>query len=787
MKMPTNKHPIVLMLVLTGTLAISTAGCETLERAATKIKKFKNNITATVQTKAAAVSFDSRDLRFARQQFDLQQYEAAEYYLKKTLMLDPEDPEALALLPWVYFYQKRYDKALLAFEQTLVFDPRNVEALTGSGWCRYALQNYEGAWENFTLAERGGKNLFQIHKGKGFVHLAQGRSVQAAEEFLNIYSPGEIKIILGLWNRHRKESPLVLPALLPSSPDSLSLFGLPVEHPRYRSVLLDPIRTQDPLLDKAWKHFNNQSYKRALELFASRGGSVDAGNGAAWCYLMTGQIMEAENRFREIIRTHPKFMGAVKGLAKVEEEKAAKLARVNFYTDRGKFSIAEKKFKVLAEKFPGWPAPLVQLGNVELARDQAGAARDYFLEALQLAPNHPPAVAGQEKAQKILVYDLYRADRALKAGNYKLASQIYFDYIQEHPDDSNEFLAHAYNRLGWSQYQKGQYILAIEKFQHAQSHQDYYLDSIKGQGFSYFQTANFSQAIPLLRTVHQAHPEDHEIAGKLDMSILKSWNPDRSQTYFEQALLQNPLRGSLYVGMGWIHYKKNKPDLAVEYFLKAISLDPDFALDDEFVQMLNNERFGWQVYNRLGWTHYHKGNYSKSMTMFQIALKDQPNKSEARKGMGYNLFQLKKYGEAKTFLEGCLAINPYPNPVLEKVADKDNTTEIETTPRTKLGRIYFLQNDYKKAITEYRQELSLNLNQAEAYDGLGWAYLKTNQLTEARAAFTTAIRLRPLNPLPQKGLSQVKHLVALRNTQKIKPLSLSRLKTSTSEKISPAR
>ncbi|MCH7501023.1 MAG: hypothetical protein IH886_13640, partial [Nitrospinae bacterium] len=55
------------------------------------------------------------DLEFALEQFKANQFEVAEYYLKKSLMESPENPQAIRFLPWTYFFQKRYDKALIAF------------------------------------------------------------------------------------------------------------------------------------------------------------------------------------------------------------------------------------------------------------------------------------------------------------------------------------------------------------------------------------------------------------------------------------------------------------------------------------------------------------------------------------------------------------------------------------------------------------------------------------------------------------------------------------------------
>ena len=60
------------------------------------------------------------------------------------------------------------------------------------------------------------------------------------------------------------------------------------------------------------------------------------------------------------------------------------------------------------------------------------------------------------------------------------------------------------------------------------------------------------------------------------------------------------------MGLGWLIHRDGNSDLAIEYFLKAISLDPNFALTSEFKALLAKKRFGWQIYNKFGWAYYEK-------------------------------------------------------------------------------------------------------------------------------------------------------------------------------------
>ena len=382
---------------------------------------------------------------------------------------------------------------------------------------------------------------------------------------------------------------------------------------------------------------------------------------------------------------------------------------------------------------------------------------------LEKEPNNPIALNGLEQILKAVDKYLYKADQALKKGDYKTAALIYYDYVQEDDDwPSKKFhIAHAYNGLGWSQYKKKQYDYAIKKFIKSIQHKDYKINASKGLGLSLYALNQFREAIPYLETVLNHDPSNKEIAYKLDWAILQSETPQNAKIYFENILKEHPLLASPYMALGWIHYKNKNPDLAIEYFLKAISLDPDFALTPKFITLIAKERFGWQVYNSLGWAYFQNGKINKAMAMFKKSLKIQPNRSEARKGIGYINFQLGHHQKAEEMFIQCLTLNPTPNPVNELVTGMNAIAPfmLQTTPRTKLGRIHLTHGDNQKAIEQFMKELKLQSHQSDAYDGLGWAYLAQQRELEARSAFKMAIRLEPLNNSAHKGLRKAKEVI----------------------------
>jgi tetratricopeptide (TPR) repeat protein len=748
-------------------LIVLGAGCSTLEKSYQKTRKAMTNLVNSAEdTYRPALGLDNDvDLQFAKHQFNRREYATSEFYLKKTLANNPENREAIQLLPWTYFFQKRFDKALASFKQAHTLHRKNPFPLLGMGWASFSLKQYQKALESFERAERFAPNSYEIHKGKAFIYLEQRRSQLAKEELDKIFSPIKVAELLEAWDLTNRDDTTMRWEIVPSNPESNSIFTLPVEFPRYRSLLLGMPSEDVEDMDLAWESYYQGKYTKAAKLFSSlaRSNSLDAVNGLAWSLLQSKQINKSEKAFKEILELYPRFIGAFKGLKEIEEIKKHQAVYVQNYIDMGKYQLAANKLDDLLDRYDDWAHLYNQYGKIFLARKEFKRAREYFLDAQKYSPDDSTSKLGMEQVQLALDKQLYKADQAFKKGDYKLSTIIYHDYVGDDTWPSPQFnLAHAYNGLGWSQFYKKQYEYAINKFLKSIEHDDYMASSAKGLGLSLFAIKNYSDAIPYLEMALKFDPADKDLAYKLDWSILRSESLSFAQQYFEKVIKEHPLRASPYMALGWIHYNFRNPDLGIEYFLKAISLDPDFAMTPEFIALLEKERFGWQVYNSLGWTYYQNQLNDRAMQMFKYSLKIQPNKSEARKGMGYIYFRLGKYDSAITMLEQCLALNPEPNPVFEQVTGSNAIGPflMQTTPRTKLGRMLYIKENILSAINYFNEEIRRNPSQPDAYDGLGWAYLKQGRTLEARTAFTTAVRLEPLNNSAQNGLVKSKHAIA---------------------------
>jgi len=733
-----------------------------------------------------------KDLKAAQYRYNLQEYPETEFYLKKTLLQLPDEPSALKLLPWTYFYQRKFDKALLAFERNQAINRRDPDTLSGMGWCYLAMNNFKQALETFAEAEKYSPDGHEVHKGRAIIYLKQKNPARALPSLGKIYTPREIENILAFWKSESEKISASSYPVLPNDSGTSSLFTLPVDGPRYQSMLwgLNRPTNKSPELETAWRYYRQGLYRRALTAFKnlpkSMNQTLDAQNGLAWSYLRTKKIQKADRMFNRIAKTYPKFIGVIKGLQESEHLKMRKANFAQYYLDLNKLKIAEKKFDALVKEFPDWPYSYVQLGKIAIKINDYEMAQNLFLKALELDPKNKGGLLGMEALLKIREPDLYAANQALKQKEYRASASLYNDYIEYNKPSIplNESLAHAYNGLGWSQYHKGEFKRAIEKFKRSKRHKKFESDSIRGIGLSYFHLKNYQDAVTHLEFARIRQPDEPKGYSELDWSILRSWSNNRARRYFEREILIDPLRASLYMGLGWINYKNRKPDLAVEFFLRAISLDPDSAVSSEFFDLLGSQRFGWQVYNQLGWAYYHKRNFTRSLELFHISLKERPDKSGAHMGIGYNLYQEEKYTEAIKYLEQALSISPTSAPVLETVLEEEgnNSLKIRTTARTKLARAYYRSGNYLKAVRYYQKDLTFHPELADAHAGLGWAYLKLRRLTESRAAFTESLKLAPLKTRSHKGLTEVKQLLATQNIHVKKPDFPKTSKTSPRQK-----
>ena len=773
-----QKRSCLILVLLVTAMSLNSPGCagfkSSMESTSQGIQRtfYKKPIIEVIPWEIST-PISKRDLDFAIERFHSGQYQLAEYYLKKSLLVSPDNITALKLLPWTQFYQKKYAEALIAFENARSRSSQDPQPLVGMGWAYISMRSFESALEKFQKAQTLAPNSFQVKKGLGFSHLFLHQGDRAQEIFSEIYLNHEWVRLLNQWQRWQEDFPDNLIEVAPSSAEIPSLFTLDIESPRYPSMLYALGREENNEgLNRGWRLFRKELYERALDEFESLppelAESLDAKNGQAWSLLKTGEIFQAWTLFKEIQATAPGFIGGIVGIQQVQTRLQEKAAFAKYYFDLKKLRIAEEKFTDLARSYPHWAYPLSMLGWIQLEQGNEPAAAEFLFAAMDLDSNEPAALQGMKQLKKSLLGNLFKGEAALQSQNYKTASYHFWEYIEENHKPSERItsgLAKAYYGLGLSQLEKHQYESALENFKKVLTHPAFQFEGAKGLGLAHYYLNQFDNAAKSLITADSLRPGLKELAPPLNGSILLSWNREAALEFFLQRVKNYPLQASGFSGLGWIYYKNGQPDLGVEYLLKSIALDPEMAFTEDFKSMLDRERFGWQVQNHLGWAHYQRKNYQKSLTMFTGALEKSKRSSEALKGLGYTHYKIGNLSEAKSFLMHCITRNPDTRPVKETVPGIEPDAEIEllTNARTLLAQIYLDEKNYEGALRLYSEESVKNPDWPVVQAGLGWSLLNLNRLDESQEAFQRAVRQQPLNPSSQRGLREAKFLLALKN------------------------
>lgn len=710
-----------------------------------------------------------RYLEFAIGQYHANQFPVAEFYLKRSLILEHDNPRALRLLPWAYFFQKKYREALFAFEKVHTRYPDDARPLIGLGWCYFAMQDYHHALEKFEQALKLDKLSLQAKKGIGFAHWMLAHPDTAESWLKQVYTWHQWERLKSDWDGWDPKSPERLAEVAPSNWQTPSLFTPAVEAPRFPSILYThPDPSVHPAVDNAWRLYNKEFYKDALNAFSNLPEDVaqdfDARNGLAWSLLKTGQLLEAEAVFLELRKTHPGFPGVVSGIRAVEAAFQEKSRFARHYLKIGKYQIAEQHISDLKLAYPQWSLPYSLHGWVQLKRGNETQALQTFQTAMKHNPGDTMALDGMRQFETLELAKVFQGDEALAAGDYKRASYLYYEYIRKNDGPLTPMLARAYSGMGFSQYHKGRYQLALYNFRKLGGVDALEFERNKGMGLTYYALGEYDKAVDHLIVADAMKPDQPDLIYKLDWAVLRSWDAKTAHDYLLAKTQEKPRRPTPYLGLGWVYYKTGRPNLGVEYFLKSIELDPDIIQTVEFRDMLESERFGWQVYNRLGWEYYHRDEADKALQLFALALDRRPRSSEAMKGLGYAYLKLEQYDRATAMLAHSIKRNPNTHPVRVTVKGIEAGTKVDiwTSTRTQLARALYHQGRYEEALKWFLAEYERHPGWTEVHDGLGWTYLKLKRLSESRQAFLRSLRLEPINPHSHKGLKQVKLHMAQR-------------------------
>jgi len=189
---------------------------------------------------------------------------------------------------------------------------------------------------------------------------------------------------------------------------------------------------------------------------------------------------------------------------------------------------------------------------------------------------------------------------------------------------------------------------------------------------------------------------------------------EQAETFFQQALKDDPESAEAFYGLGSVYLQLQKPNEARQCFERVLQSHTTYP------GTLPN------AWNNLGILSAREGNLDKGIQQFQRALAIDPEHPVALQNLGSAYRQKKDWPAAKQALERSLALNP-------EDAEANYT----------LGMVYAQQNDTEHAYEYLQKALAARPAYPEALNNLGILYLHERQPEKAIPSFEECIRLAP--------------------------------------------
>jgi predicted Zn-dependent protease len=291
--------------------------------------------------------------------------------------------------------------------------------------------------------------------------------------------------------------------------------------------------------------------------------------------LQNGNTIEAAKMFGELAKYETGAMYSIKNKSSKETEYFATEAEANAAASKGDYSkpkkenLSGKYLPQVQDKLRSQAESVLQLANNAYNSNNRATAGDKFLEASYLVN----AIGGKG--------DLFKYNAALSyhsAQQYDKALVAYKELIKEgYTGESTTYTGKdkdgkdvTINSVEEAEnLKKLKYITSYREVKTPSVEKEVYMNALKA-------VLALKKDDELVQKAEQKYPTDAEVQNLISSIYLNSGNSEQFLNKLLANIKANPNDASNYYNVGTIYMEQNKDDEAIQYYEKAIQVDPTY-------------------------------------------------------------------------------------------------------------------------------------------------------------------------------------------------------------------
>jgi tetratricopeptide (TPR) repeat protein len=419
----------------------------------------------------------------------------------------------------------------------------------------------------------------------------------------------------------------------------------------------------------------------------------------------------------------------------------------------GQVDEAERIFNELARiSGEGGGEGRAGLGWVAIKRGRLDEARARFADALKTAPREVAAERGIAELRRLEAPELDAAWAEYGRGKFSDAIAG-FRKVADTATIKKAYRTEGTRGLAWSLLRSDKASEALPLFD-ALVATSADADALLGRGRALSGVGRHAAAVEELKRAAALAPSSVEIIVAQGWAVLRGGDPKGAEEIFLRAYALAPASAEVNRSIAWARVQQHHPGDAMAPFRYALAQAPGIVDDADFRALVKSKEYA-DLRRNLGWGYITWHGFEAARKVFEEMVSQDRQDGDAQFGLGYALYRLGQYANARATLDRAIAAKHRPGArVVWLVFPDAGTFPILTDPWSIRGWAALFANDVPKAREAFQQSLERDPELVSSLAGLGRALQQSGDVAAAHEAFLRASEIYPTYPTVVAGLRE---------------------------------